>query len=359
MNDPVPPTAQPYTIGFAQFPGSGSSRKETNAWVVRTVRAMDKDPRIKKVESLTYENTPIPMLRNLSVLEARQASCDYLLMVDSDLSPDLPYADMEPFWDVAWAFMMNRRAEEEPWMDANLQVARHPLPPATIAAPYCGPPPDECCYVFQWTTKETDSPNPNFRLEMVPRELAAIKSGIQIQAALPTGLILYDMRVFDILPPTWFEYEYGDPPFNSRKVTTEDVYQTRNASMLGLPQYCAWSSWAGHMKTKRVGRPSIVTRDQVHFSLREAVLRGYDTGDRFVTLPELPKVSAPVKGPGPPPEMLHANLTESCPAPPSEELGEAIEQRSLAEASERDKRARFLTLDEYKTLRTTNAEAPG
>ncbi len=282
-----------YKIAFAQFPGGGISRMETNAWVVNTVRVMDKDPRIEQVVSLTYADTPITMLRNRAVLEARGAGCDYLVMVDSDMQPDAPYAGSKPFWASSWDWMMERRDQERQvdldhqdghghWWPTPEEVK---LQPATIAAPYVGPPPEQCCYVFHWTSKASGHPNPDFQLNMIPRESAAIRSGIQEVAALPTGLILYDMRVFDILPPPWFEYEWGDPPFNSVKVTTEDVYQTRNASMLGLPQFCNWDAWAIHIKTAHCPKPMIVTRDQVHQSLKDAVLRGIDSGDKLCILP--------------------------------------------------------------------------
>ncbi len=277
-----------YKVALAQFPGGGVSRMETNAWIVRTVRKMDRDPRISEVVSLTYADTPIPMLRNRSVKDAAAAGCDYLLMIDSDMAPDIhPLAT--PFWDVAWEFLMVRRMDEREaeyaLREGNGDVPRQSYPPATICAPYCGPPPDELVYVFHWTNRESASPNPNFRLEAVSRAHAAVKVGIEEMGALPTGLILYDMRVFEILPPPWFAYEYEDS-WETQKATTEDVYQTRNASMLGLPQYCAWGCFAGHVKSKVVGRPTIVARDHVHHSLVEAVLRGVDSADRLMCLGE-------------------------------------------------------------------------
>jgi hypothetical protein len=270
---------------------------ETNAWVVQTVRKMDRDPRIAEVVSLTYCDTPIPMLRNRAVLDARKAECRYLLMIDSDMAPDLPYPGARPFWDAAWEFLMERNREEWSFRECEYALgeggpgntfaemnakAFAEFPPATVAAPYCGPPPDECVFIFEWQSYESDTPNPNFRLSMVPRESAAIRTGIAEAAALPTGLILYDMRVFDVLPPPWFRYEHD--PLEAEKHTTEDVYQTRNASLLHLPQYAAWDSWAGHVKTKVVGKPLLVTRDQVHASLRQAVLRGVDSGDRLLIM---------------------------------------------------------------------------
>jgi hypothetical protein len=266
-----------FKVAVARFPGSGSERMEAVGWLIRTVAKMKTDPRISDVHSICIATTPITMGRNRAVKEAKEAGCHYLLMIDSDMSPDLPCPGSKPFWDEAWEFMMMRRdAFDEFGVD---------YPPATIAAPYCGPPPEECVFVFQWATYESDLPDANFRLEMVPREMAAIKQGIQEAAALPTGLILYDMRVFDVLPHPWFEYEYTTPE-KTHLASTEDVYQTRNASMLKMPQFCAWSSWAGHVKTKVVGKPTIVTADMVHQSLRDAVLRGHDSRDRMIVLPK-------------------------------------------------------------------------
>lgn len=282
---------QTYKVALAQFPGGGVSRMETNAWVVKTVREMDKDPRIAQVVSLTYADTPITMLRNRAVLEARAASCDYLLMVDSDMQPDAPYAGCKPFWSSSWEWMMDRRASESMPSDTYYpDLVSSPCSPATIAAPYVGPPPFQVVYVFDWVSQASDHPDPDFQLQMIPRESAAIRAGIQEVAALPTGLILYDMRVFDVLPPSWFEYEFGDEPFRAEKCTTEDVYQTRNASMLGLPQMCNWDAWALHIKTCHCPKPRLVKKDQVHRSLVEAVLRGVNSDEKLIILgDQLPK----------------------------------------------------------------------
>ncbi len=267
-----------YKVAVARFPGSGSERMEAVGWLITTICEMKKDERISDVVSLVYADTPITMTRNRAVLDAQKAGCHYLLCIDSDMAPDASYRGAKPFWDTAWGFMMRRRHYKQVG-NAKEQ------PPATIAAPYCGPPPEECCYVFHLASAESGTPELNFRLEMVPREWAAIKTGIEQVEAIATGLILYDMRVFDVLPHPWYRYEWEDE-YEAQKATTEDVYQTRNASLLGLPQYCAWDCWAVHVKTKMVGRPWIVTRDQVHDSLRKAALSGVDTGDRLLVLPK-------------------------------------------------------------------------
>jgi hypothetical protein len=292
-----------FKVGIARFPGSGSERHECTDFLVRTARAIDKDPRIEKIVPVPVRvDTPVPMLRNKAVLDAKEQRADYLVMVDSDMAPDAYWPKAPLFWNTAWDFLMKRREEEEHdrehWLgfrkiDADGELTElgasewlmKNFPPATVSAPYCGAPPRELVMVFHWANQESDHPNPDFRLKMIPREMAALCAGIQEVAAMATGLIIYDMRVFDILKPAWFAYEYKDET-ESEKVTSEDVYETRNASMLGLPQFVAWDCWAGHMKTKMVGRPELITRDKVHASLREAVLRGIDSNQRIVTLTE-------------------------------------------------------------------------
>lgn len=285
-----------FKVAIARFPNYGWECQECTDFLVRTTRAMDKDPRIEKVIPLRATGTPIPMMRNKAVLDARKQGAAFLLMVDADMAPELYHPDAPLFWDTAWEFMMARETKRQErrddiksrtyrLCDEDEAVVLREIPPATVSAPYCGPPPSELCYVFHWLNQESENPNPDWKLELVPRAMAAIMQGTQEVAAMATGLILYDMRVFDILPPPWFKYEYRDAT-ESEKVTTEDVYQTRNASLLGLPQMVAWDCWAGHSKDKMVGKPRIVTRDQVHESLKQAVLRGVDSNQRLVVLTE-------------------------------------------------------------------------
>ena len=301
-----------YKVGFARFPGSGWEHHACATWMMQTTVKMSRDPAISEVVPMVYCDTPITLTRNAAVKRALAEGCDYLLMIDSDMAPDYlvgrdPFA--RPFWDTAWNFMLKRREEEQEIRDrisrlessgydedsedqdiddayAEIEAIKDEqrelakLAPATICAPYCGPPPEECPYIFKWKNSESDSPDPNFRLEMFEREEAAHRAGIEEVAALPTGLILYDTRVFMCLPAPWFRYEFGDIE-ESIKSTTEDVYQTRNAAALGMPQYVLWDSWAVHVKTKLVGKPRPYTADQVHESLQAAVLRGHKSNERI------------------------------------------------------------------------------
>jgi hypothetical protein len=138
-------------------------------------------------------------------------------------------------------------------------------------------------YVARWYGSETNSPDwPRpFRLALYDRDHASRFAGVQPAAALPTGLILYDARVFRALPPPWFYYEWADE-YQDRKASTEDFVQTRNASILGLPQFCAWSSWAGHWKAKLVRRPRPLEPEAVPEAFAHAVRKGEGAGARVV-----------------------------------------------------------------------------
>jgi hypothetical protein len=280
-----------YKLALCRFPGSGWEHHGLTTWLMKTFHEMKQDATIEGILIQVYSDTPITMTRNRAVKEALAAECDYILMVDSDMVPDyLVGRDnvSKPFWKTAWGFMWDRREQEENYRNDLSQSGGKDntfqlYPPATIAAPYCGPPPDECVYIFKWEDFESDSPDWNYKLKMFERQEAYRFSGIGPVAAMGTGLILYDARVFRTLPPPWYDYEWVDTE-RTDKASTEDVYQTRNASMLHLPQFCAWDSWALHVKPKYVKKPGMITSDMVHSSLVEAVKRGHNRNEsvRFV-----------------------------------------------------------------------------
>lgn len=266
-----------YRVMFANFPGNGGTCWQTSAWTTKTFLKMKQDDRISEVQAAYYgPDTPITMLRNRCVRDALANKCDYLLMIDSDMSPDSLYGRdpvATPFWETAWEFMMRRRHEPR----------KGHLMPATIAAPYCGPPPHECCYIFRWKDYETGSPDAGYKLEMIEREDAAFRSGIEEVAALPTGLILYDARLFEMIPKPWFAYEWTDE-LELQKASTEDVYQTRNASLCGCPQFVAWDCWADHIKIKAVTKPRPLTVECLSEKFHGAINSARSTKKRLTFL---------------------------------------------------------------------------
>ncbi len=295
-----------YNLAVLRFPGNDSEHPASSGWAISHQVKWHEDPRIGRVIHLRRSDTPITMVRNLLVKRALEEGADYILMIDSDMQPDVE-PDGRPFWDSTWEWMMERREREESHRSQLYQAEqdwqRHrdsdPMhwnavphaqiqaevskawPPATVAAPYCGPPPHEVVYAMKWCVPEGNTPELSaYKLELFDRDHAASFSGIFEVAALATGLILYDARVFHTLPPPWFAYEFTDE-FQCRKATTEDIYQTRNASLLGMPQFCNWDAWAGHIKPKVVRRPRPVCVDSVPDAMADAIRRGI-RGDRRV-----------------------------------------------------------------------------
>jgi hypothetical protein len=252
------------SVLFARFPFGGVDHPDTTDWLVETVLKAKADPRISAVHHWRIDDTPITMGRNRCLEVAKKAGIDYVLMLDSDMNPDAYCTGAlhalgcdsfaRPFWDSALNFALVHEG------------------PCLIAAPYCGPPPGENVYIFRWATEQSHHPNADLRLEQYGREEAATRLGIEEVAALPTGLILIDMRALANLSPPYFRYEWTDST-ESAKASTEDVVFTRDVSLSGVPIYVNWMAWAGHHKRKCVGKPNLLTSDAVRKELREALTR--------------------------------------------------------------------------------------
>lgn len=267
-----------YSVMIARQPFKRAEDPDVTDWLVKTVVAMKQDKRISDIHMYRKDDTPATMVRNDVAEKAKAKKADYLLIADNDMNPDAYHKSndyrlgLDPaaklFWDSSWEFMLKQSE------------------PCIIAAPYCGPPPHECVYVFQWISNQSDHANKStdHGLQMFTREDAAYRRGIEEVAALPTGLMLLDTRVFDILDPPYFQYEWTDKT-ESRKASTEDVFFTRDASIAGIPNYCNWDAWAGHWKMKCVGKPMHLTINDVRKEYRAALGRAAEREQKLV-LPE-------------------------------------------------------------------------
>jgi len=189
------------------------------------------------------------------VEDDQKLNIDVLYMIDSDMTPDA--AGGKQFLDVSMDFLYKK------------------LEPAVIAAPYVGGGPHNNVFVFHWKNAN-NGPNPNFTLMAYDREHAAIMKGVTEVAALPTGLIAYDMRVFDRLKqsdPGYFYYEMNTN--RTEKQSTEDVTNTRDISlawqdMPGAGCFCAWDCWANHNKVVPCEKPRLSSPYSVGESLYQA-----------------------------------------------------------------------------------------
>jgi hypothetical protein len=274
-------------IATYNYGGNGAeacTHPDVYRWIMETSWDIRDDDRIDKFALFEYCDTPITMVRNLSVRDAIDQGMDYLLMIDSDQRPDINktiQADFKPFFKSSFDFMYNR----------------YDSGPCCVGAPYCGPPPNplgggnENVYVFRWETRESGVPEPIFSLEGYTRDEARVLDGIKEVGALPTGLIMWDLRLFKETSPLitgrpWFKYEYTDV-FETEKASTEDVYATREISLFFSqknghnPMFCNWDSWAGHWKPKLVGKPTGFGAKDVSQVLARAVQLNIDRGDRI------------------------------------------------------------------------------
>lgn len=279
-------------VGVAYFPYAGTSSGSSQVydltpWTVRVSNICERDERISELLLKSWADTPAPMVRNAAVLWARRNGVDVLIMVDSDMSPDCELGRdpaAKPFFETSFNFIYDR------WEQG----------PHVVCAPYCGPPPAAMPYVFKWSFGYDRIEDTPMSLQMYSREEAAAFEGIHACAAQPTGLIMFDMRAFDLTDPVkhgdeekesrgWFYYEWTDK-YAATKASTEDVTATRDLSLAGHAQlgrdviFCNWDAWAGHNKVYCVGKPRPAYADAVSKRYASAVLAGRVSNEKLVML---------------------------------------------------------------------------
>lgn len=283
-------------FAFPCYGGNGgvsSEAPDIRRWWARTLAICKQDPRIGEVHEETVADTPITMVRNRFVRHCIDFQCDVLIMVDSDMHPDLHNGEegCKPFFESSFDFLY------EHWEKG----------PCVVGSPYCGPPGGFGCenmYVFEWQNYGDHGTESFFSLEQVTRPMAARMRGIQEAAALPTGMIMYDIRAFELIAPCgkshdevledlmqgkitkkealnslhegYFYYEWKDK-YATEKCSTEDVTNTRDISLAGVvrlgynPVFCNWDAPVGHWKPWCVrGRPIIHDASKVAETLRRA-----------------------------------------------------------------------------------------
>lgn len=136
---------------------------------------------------------------------------------------------------------------------------------------------------------------------MLSREEAASYTGIMPVPCLPTGVIMFDMEVFEITDPKheykrlreqglshsyasaltkpWFYYEWPDI-YAADKASTEDVTCTRDIGYGVMnakgyhPLFCNFDAWAGHMKPELVGKPRPLSYESVNEKYRTVAIEG-------------------------------------------------------------------------------------
>lgn len=274
-------------VGVVRFPygGNGSTSMESPDvadWLIGTICKAKQDERIEAILHERFSDCPVTMTRNKSVQWAKENGVDVLLMVDSDMAPDLyvgKHPTAVPFFETSFDFLYKRYEQQM----------------SVIVSPYCGPPThpteggQENVYVFRWTNFNSGHMQWPVKMEAYGRMEAALMTGITNIDTGPTGLCMIDMRIFDHLTHPYFDYEWAGEPQQcgschqqipgprTEKASTEDCFFFRNIALncsirLGYnPVFCNWDAWSGHWKPWCVGKPAVVTSDMVGRSLHEAV----------------------------------------------------------------------------------------
>jgi len=235
----------------AHFPFRGD-HPDVCRWSNDMELQCSQDKRIESLGSYYISDTPVTMSRNRAVQTAIQNKIDILLMIDDDMGVDILNPTVT-FWETSLNFMLSR------W----------DIAPTVVAVPYCSASPLEEVMAFRWGATQTNDPNPNYQLKKYEREEVIDFVGITPVAALATGLVAIDMRVFTgftlndgrivKLTPPYFRYEWTDKT-ESVKASTEDVVFSRDTALIfaqhGLETcFVNWDCWAIHHKTKAVGKP--------------------------------------------------------------------------------------------------------
>lgn len=281
-----------FSVGLCCFPyagtSSGSSQVfEITPWALSVYRAVMRDKRLSHFALFSQNDTPVTMTRNRAVLKAREEKLDFLMMVDADQIPDCE---------------LGRDPEAKPFFESSIDflIRNYDRGPHVVCAPYCGPPPEASVYCFRWVSGENVTPDLGCRLEMYPRDMAAMMTGIQPIAAGPTGLILFDLRAFDLVEPQddpyddraaekhkGFFYYHWQNKYAAHKTGTEDVSATRDISLAGWSKlgrdviYANWDAWAGHNKVVCVGKPRVMTTSEISDRFRQTLAEGHRRNERI------------------------------------------------------------------------------
>lgn len=243
---------QKFKLMLARFPYGGDERTEIVDWVASAQMWASREPRVSSLLQWHINDTPITMCRNRAVRQAVNQDVDFLIMLDSDMAPDIDRS--KPFLPAAFEFAVGRYHEA----------------PTIVAAPYCTAPPDELPTMGRWRTNRDGA---KIKADLYTREEALGFHGILPVPLLGTGLMLIDMRIFTgfkgwQLPPPWFDYEWRDQ-YQDEKVSTEDMFFSRNVSMvfasIGIEtNFVAWDCWSYHVKKVAVGKPMDMTPLALH-----------------------------------------------------------------------------------------------
>jgi hypothetical protein len=221
----------------------GEERSELGTWTALTAVALATHPMVEEVFHVAIDTCPTPVARHQAIKVAREQACDILISVDGDT---IPHRDFATF---ALPWLMQQKM------------------PAVLAAPYCCGGTQERVQVFRWQTNRNGAGEFG-SFENYGREESAMKTGVERVACAGTGCYACHVSAFDLLDPPYFDYEY-DSPARIKVICTEDINCFRDLDVAGVPICVTWDHWAIHVKPNFIGKPQVLTPDQVWVRTRE------------------------------------------------------------------------------------------
>lgn len=258
----LPPLPEKVDVIVCVFTYNSFCHVDLLTYTHMVTQQLQNHPRVGMVKIASSHGYPTDRVRNAVLKEAHKCGYHFALMLDDDMKPDLLLSDP--------------KAGAVPFAPTAIDFALAHDGPCFVGAPYCAGPPYQEVVVMKNRERFPDQPDKSgHALDKYTRDEAAGMSGVGEVAALPTGCLLVDTRVTQILPPPWFSYEYADPPYNTALASTEDVVFTRNAHWCGVRQFCTWSSWSGHWKRLLTGKPRVCAVDEIPVEIHRAWAAGW------------------------------------------------------------------------------------
>lgn len=217
------PVSQPY------------EHPDVRRWAVAASLILNASPVVGRVHMFDVCSSRIILNRNTTIQAAKKRNCRWVLMCDPDMSPDVYAGSIEGQRE----FLLPSLA----W--ARLWYHQHGRGCVVGAPASCGPPSFKL-NIFGITAEG--------EMKQLEENDLPAEPSFEAIAAIGTGLILIDMKVFDHLPVPYFNDEYRDREM-TQVATGQDIYFGRECNRHGISVFANWYSWAGHWKTCCLGRP--------------------------------------------------------------------------------------------------------
>ncbi len=216
---------EPIRLFIGRPCGWSLEHPDVGNWCVKTVGDLVAAGVIEAFRAMVEPRPRIAMARNEIVKEFLRGPCNWLLMIDPDMRPDIT---------------------GEGFLLTSLRLLQA-TGGGVVGAPACAGPPGYSVNVF-WMAQDDAG------IRHVSHQEAAEMRGIELVPAVGTGLMLASRNVFERIEPPWFSDEMLDKEETKLRMS-QDVAFCMRARQHGVPVFVNWSCWAGHHKQHLVGRP--------------------------------------------------------------------------------------------------------